>query len=76
MILITGSAGYIGSQICKEFEKLKIKYIGINNLKYTYREDTYNKKKFINFITELKVKNFVFFSYRAQSNNYLDYQYL
>ena len=58
MILITGSTGYMGSQICKKFEKLKIKYIGINNLKYTYREDTYNKKKFINFITELKVKNF------------------
>mgnify|MGYP000923913569 FL=1 len=76
MILITGSTGYMGSQICKKFEKLKIKYIGINNLKYTYREDTYNKKKFINFITELKVKNFVFFSYTARSNNYLDYQYL
>ena len=53
MILITGSTGYMGSQICKKFEKLKIKYIGINNLKYTYREDTYNKKKFINSIDGL-----------------------
>ena len=24
MILITGSAGYIGSQICKEFENLRL----------------------------------------------------
>ena len=45
MILITGSAGYIGSQICKEFEKLKIKYIGIDCLKYSYENNIYNKKK-------------------------------
>ena len=47
MILITGSAGYIGSQICKKFEKSKIKYIGIDNLKYTYKDNVYNKKNFV-----------------------------
>ena len=47
MILITGSAGYIGSEICKKFEKLKINYIGIDDLKYSYRQNIYNKKKFI-----------------------------
>jgi UDP-glucose 4-epimerase len=47
MILITGSAGYIGSQICKKFEESKIKYIGIDNLKYTYKDNIYNKKNFV-----------------------------
>jgi len=47
MILITGSAGYIGSQICKKFEKSKIKYIGIDSLKYSYKKNIYNKKNFL-----------------------------
>ena len=47
MILITGSAGYIGSEICKKFEKLKINYIGIDNLEYSYKKNIYNTKKFI-----------------------------
>ena len=47
MILITGSAGYIGSQICKKFEKSKIKYIGIDSLKYSYIKNIYNKKNFL-----------------------------
>ena len=47
MILITGSAGYIGSEICKKFEKSKKNYIGIDDLKYSYKENVYNKKKFI-----------------------------
>ena len=46
MILITCGAGYIGSQICKEFETLKIKYIGIDCLKNSYINNIYNKKKF------------------------------
>jgi len=56
MILITGSAGYIGSQICKEFEKLKIKYIGIDCLKYSYENNIYNKKKFLKCCISNKVK--------------------
>jgi UDP-glucose 4-epimerase len=47
MILITGSAGYIGSEICKKFEELKINYIGIDNLKYSNEYNIHNKKKFI-----------------------------
>ena len=38
MILITGSAGYIGSEICKKFEKSKKNYIGIDDLKYSYKK--------------------------------------
>ena len=33
MILITGSAGYIGSQICKKFEKSRIRIDQIPLLK-------------------------------------------
>ena len=47
MILITGSAGYIGSELCKFFEEKKINYIGIDNLKYSYRSNIYNTKNFI-----------------------------
>ena len=47
MILITGSTGYMGSQICKKFEKLKIKYIGIDSLKYSYKKNIYNKNNFM-----------------------------
>ena len=46
MILITGSAGYIGSHISCYFEQKKIKYLGIDNLKYSYRSNVPNKKKF------------------------------
>jgi len=34
MILITSSTGYMSSQTHKRFEKLKIKYIGVDCLKY------------------------------------------
>ena len=47
MILITGSAGYIGSEICKLLEEKKIKYIGVDSLKYTYVSNIFNKKNFI-----------------------------
>ena len=47
MILITGSAGYIGSELCKSLEIKKIKYIGIDSLKYSYRFNIFNTKKFI-----------------------------
>ncbi len=46
MILVTGSAGYIGSEICSNFKKLKIKHIGIDNLKYSYSTNIVNKKNF------------------------------
>ena len=56
MILITGSAGYIGSQLCKEFEKLKIKYIGVDCLKYSYENNIHNKKNFLKCCISNKVK--------------------
>ena len=46
MILVTGSAGYIGSEICSNFERLKIKYIGIDNLKYSYKINVSNNRNF------------------------------
>ena len=46
MILVTGSAGYIGSEICSNFKKLKIKHIGIDNLKYSYSTNIVNKEIF------------------------------
>ena len=56
MILITGSAGYIGSQLCKEFETLKIKYIGIDCLQYSYENNIHNKKNFFKCCISNKVK--------------------
>ena len=46
MILVTGSAGYIGSEICSNFKKHKIKHLGIDNLKYSYSTNIVNKRNF------------------------------
>ena len=35
MILVTGSAGYIGSQISKYFDDNGIKYIGIDDFRHS-----------------------------------------
>ena len=47
MILLTGSAGYIGSHISHIFEKNKIKYIGIDNLSKSSTTNIINKKRFL-----------------------------
>ena len=47
MILITGCAGYIGSELCKKFSILNINYVGIDNLSYSYEKNIFDKKKFI-----------------------------
>jgi len=47
MILVTGSAGYIGSQITEYFEKNNINYIGIDNFLYSIPANITNKKRFI-----------------------------
>ena len=47
MILLTGSAGYIGSHISHIFEKNKIKYIGIDNLSKSSINNIINKKRFL-----------------------------
>jgi len=46
MILLTGSSGYIGSEIVSIFEKKKTKYIAIDNLSYSNKKNIINKKKF------------------------------
>ena len=47
MILVTGSAGYIGSQISKYFDNNGIKYIGIDDFRHSTAKNITNKKKFI-----------------------------
>ena len=47
MILLTGSAGYIGSHISSILERKKTKYIGIDNLSKSSKKNILNKKSFI-----------------------------
>lgn len=46
MILVTGCAGYIGSHICYILKKKRINFIGIDNLKYSNKENIISKKNF------------------------------
>ena len=46
MILLTGSTGYIGSEIISIFEKEKTKYIALDNLSYSNKKNIINKKNF------------------------------
>ena len=46
MILITGCSGYIGSQIAYVLNKNKIKFIGVDNLKCSYRKNFKFKNNF------------------------------
>ena len=41
MILVTGSAGYIGSEVCKKLESLKYDYIGIDDLSGTSKKKNF-----------------------------------
>jgi len=43
MILITGSTGYIGSHLCCYLKKKKIKFVGIDNLSYSYKSNISQK---------------------------------
>ena len=63
MILVTGSAGYIGSHICNYLYKLGINYYSIDNLsrgskknitKNFIKADIGNSKKIYNIITRNK----------------------
>ena len=56
MILITGSAGYIGSHISTYFEKKNIKYIGIDNLSYSYKKNISKNQKHFFFDISNKTK--------------------
>ena len=44
MILITGVAGYIGSHLASYFDSKNIKYVGLDNLLYSYKSNISNKK--------------------------------
>tara|TARA_B100000029_G_scaffold116429_1_gene109240 strand:- start:6396 stop:7346 length:951 start_codon:yes stop_codon:yes gene_type:complete len=55
MILITGSSGYIGSHLSTYFDKKKVKYIGCDNLSFSYRINISDKKK--HFITDIGNRN-------------------
>ena len=63
MILVTGSAGYIGSHICHYLDKKKIRYYSIDNLsrgsknnirKKFSRVDIGEDKKILNIIKKKK----------------------
>tara|TARA_B110000858_G_scaffold153626_1_gene175157 strand:+ start:2397 stop:3326 length:930 start_codon:yes stop_codon:yes gene_type:complete len=47
MILITGSSGYIGSEIANYLEQKNIKYIGIDSHIYSSPKNIINKKKHV-----------------------------
>ena len=65
MILITGVTGYIGSHLAYHFDNNKIKYIGIDNLSYSYKSNLKNKKKFFKLdISNLNKINYLFKKYK------------
>ena len=47
MILLTGSAGYIGSHISSILERGKVKYLGLDNLSKSSSKNIVNKKNFV-----------------------------
>ncbi len=64
MILVTGSAGYIGSHICHYLDRLKIRYYSIDNLsrgskknikKNFFKIDIGDSKKVFNIIVKKKI---------------------
>ena len=61
MILITGSAGYIGSHLSYYFEKKRIEYIGIDNLVYSYKSNVKSSKKhfFFDIADQNKLENII-----------------
>lgn len=61
MILITGSAGYIGSHLSYYFEKKGIEYIGIDNLEFSYKSNVNYIKKhyFLDIYDQNKIKELI-----------------
>jgi UDP-glucose 4-epimerase len=61
MILITGSAGYIGSHLSYYFEKKGIEYIGIDNLAFSYKSNIICHKKhyFFDISDKNKIKELI-----------------
>ena len=48
-IIITGSCGFIGSSICDYFLEKKIKFLGIDNLSYGYKDYLYDENNNIKY---------------------------
>ena len=60
MILITGSSGYIGSEIANYFEQKNIKYIGIDSHIYSSPKNIINKKRHVKIdISNNKIKDLI-----------------
>jgi len=60
MILITGTTGYIGSEITKALNKKNLDYFGIDSLIYSNKKNILNKKNFKKLdIGSYKVKNLI-----------------
>ena len=68
MILVTGSAGYIGSHICHYFDALKVKYYSIDNLSRGSKKnikknfsqiDIGDSKKVFNIIKKKKIHTII-----------------
>ena len=60
MILITGSSGYIGSEITYSLEQKKINYVGIDSQIYSSFKNIINKKKYVKIdIGSNKIKDLI-----------------
>ena len=67
MILVTGCAGYIGSQLCYALKKKKINFIGVDNLNYSNKKNIIKKTEFYKIDISnkkieslIKIKNFCY----------------
>ena len=59
MILVTGCAGYIGSQLCYKLKKEKINFIGIDNLQYSSKRNIIKNYFYKIDISNSKVENLI-----------------
>lgn len=61
-ILITGAAGFIGSNLCNHFDQIGIDYCGVDNLSFGYEDNLINKENLCKFgfekMDEVDVNNF------------------
>ena len=60
MILVTGSAGYIGSHICHYLDKKKIRYHSIDNLSRGSKNNIRKKFSLVDIGDSKKILNIVF----------------
>ena len=68
MILITGVAGYIGSHLANYFDNKNVKYVGIDNLLYSYKTNISNKKKFYHLdLSDTKKLSYIFKKFKIKT---------